>query len=435
MDLGLGRSTVRYLARDFAQNDLNHAASMLAQAVAMLGGTSLVAALLLFCLVPYVSGTRISSGAMSISEFHGTLYILVGAVPFLGMTAVFRSVVEAKEDFFKISVIQSVLGTMTYLLPLWISHFSQDIRAITAGAVLCRIAAFIVFFMIALAYWSGSFPWSKVRIKWGGEFQRFSSWLVLSNLIGTGIVYGDRAVLAKTIPIGDIAYYNVPLELLSRILIVVNGAASAGFPFLSRGSDNQNRLPELYRVGAVGLSGFIGAGFTVVGLSAPFAVRAWLGDDFQSHSVVLIRIIAVGLTFQSVNVLALTSLYANGSSKWPALMHSIEAPLYLLALFWFGTQYGLKGIAWMWSLRHVVEFLVFCVSLSTMCKRGKLTMALTVLSFVTANTISLILLALGASWQLTVIACVITSSACLSWVRKEWRRNAGRSAMGSGKST
>jgi O-antigen/teichoic acid export membrane protein len=429
MDLGLGRSTVRYLSRDFARNELNHAASVLVQAIAMLGGISLFATLILLCLVPYVSGSWITSGAMSPNVLYGTLYILIAAVPFLGTSSVFRSVLEAKEDFLRVSIVQTVLGTMTYLVPLAISFFSQDIRIITAGAVSCRIATFAVFSIFAFRYWSGGFPWSNVRVKLGGEFQRFSSWLVLSNLIGSGIVYGDRAVLAKLIPLGEIAFYNVPLELLSRILIIVNGVASSGFPFLSRLSDDQNRLPDLYRVAAIGLSGVMGIGFFVLGLLAPYLVGAWLGDDFRDHSVGLIRIFSVGLAFQSLNVIALASLNASGSSKLPALMHIIEAPLYLVTLIWGGTHYGAKGIAWIWAARPGIEFLFYCGFISAMSERGRAKMVWTVVGFAITNSCALILLALGVPWQVTLLACAVSSSMWIAWILLEYlhitRRSSG----------
>lgn len=428
MDLGLGRSTVRYLSRDFARNDLDHAASVLVQAIAMLGGMSLIATVVLLCVVPHISGSWNTSGALSVATLHGTLYILIGAVPFLGTSSVFRSVLEAKEDFLKVSIIQTVFGTMTYLVPFGISFVSKDIRLITAGAVSCRIATFVAFSFFAFVYWNGKFPWSNVRVKLGGEFQQFSSWLVLSNLIGSGIVYGDRAVLAKLIPLGEIAFYNVPLEFLGRVLIIVNGVASAGFPFLSRLSDHRNRLPLLYRVAAIALSGIIGTGFYILGSVAPYVVGAWLGDDFRNHSIELIRIFLVGLTFQSLNILALASLNAGGSSKLPALMHAIEAPLYLGTLIWAGTYYGAKGIAWIWAARPVIEFVFYCGFISAMAERNRITMALTVAGFAIINSSALILLSLKLPWQLALASFGVSSSIWVVWIVLEYRRMHGEIA-------
>lgn len=426
MDLGLGRSTVRYLSRDFAQKEMDRAASVLFQAIAMLGGLSLIAALILLSLVPFVSKSWGVTGELSPSMIHGTLYILIAAIPFLGTTSVFRSVLEAKEDFLKVSIIQTVLGTVTYLVPLGISFYSRDIRLITAGAISCRIATFAIFAVFASAYWNGKFPWSNVRFKWGGEFQQFSSWLVLSNLIGSGIVYGDRAVLARMIPLGEIAFYNVPLELLGRILIVVNGVASAGFPFLSRLSDDKNRLPDIYRVAAISLSGVIGVGFYLLGLSAPYVVGAWLGDEFRNHSVVLIQIFSVGLAFQSLNILALAILNASGSAKLPALMHAVEAPLYIVGLIWGGTHYGAKGIACMWAVRPAIEFLIYCGLISAMAHRGRAKMAIAVTGFAIANTGAVILLPLNVPRQVTFLCCVSSALIWVTWIALERRRKSWR---------
>ena len=62
--------------------------------------------------------------------------------------------------------------------------------------------------------WRGSFPWRSVDLRAEREFQQFSFWLVVSNLVGSGVLYGDRALLVRLFRLEDIAFYNVPLEML-----------------------------------------------------------------------------------------------------------------------------------------------------------------------------------------------------------------------------
>ncbi len=38
----------------------------------------------------------------------------------------------------------------------------------------------------------------------------------------------------RIFPLDTVAFYNVPLEFLSRFLIIVNNAAMAAFPVMSR---------------------------------------------------------------------------------------------------------------------------------------------------------------------------------------------------------
>ena len=195
LDLGLGRAAVRFMARAFAEGNQAGAASALSHSAVLLGGFSLALCLALVAFAPLIASSWIQSDGTEHTTLRQCLYILAAALPFAGLTSVVRSVLEARERFLLISIVQAIVGSLTYLVPLALSFGTRDVRVLIAGAALSRICGFTAFMFAARLVWPGEFPWSSVNLRAEREFREFSFWIVISNVIGTAIVYGDRALL------------------------------------------------------------------------------------------------------------------------------------------------------------------------------------------------------------------------------------------------
>ncbi|MHB8814703.1 MAG: MATE family efflux transporter, partial [Steroidobacteraceae bacterium] len=272
---------------------------------------------------------------------------------------VFRSVLESQERFLSISVMQAAVGAGTYIVPLLLSYRTADLALIVAGAAACRVAGFAVFGVAAFRSWVGGFPWASVSLKAQPEFRQFSFWTVLSNILGAGIVYGDRALLVRMFGLAEIPFYNVPLELLGRAMITMNSAVTVVFPSLARFSGNRILFGRLYVALATLLSAGLGVIFLAAAIATPAVLGLWLGDAFRVHSTLLVRIFLVGVAFQSFNMMSLASVNARGLARPVTIMHMVEVPLYFWALYQCGTHLGLAGVAVTWAGRLVVEYFCF----------------------------------------------------------------------------
>lgn len=359
LDLGLGRAAVRFMARAFGQNDSSAAASIAVHSVVLLGGFSAVVTIACVAMIPTAAARWFHNDLQDPTVLRQCLYILVAALPIAGLTSVFRAILEARENFLVISIVQVLLGVLTYLVPLIISFFTSDVRFIIGGAVACRLIAFVAFLVAATVAWPGRFDWRNAKLSNLKEFRQFSLWMVISNMVGSAIVYGDRALLVKMFGIAEIPYYNIPLEMLGRFMILVNSAATVVFPSLSKASENKVLFNEVYVSLSNLLSVLVGAALLVVSLLTPVALHVWLGDDFRNHSTLIVRVLLVGVSFQTLNVFALATLNARGFARPITYMHLLETPAYFWALYTFGRKFGLVGVAAVWSARLTIEYICF----------------------------------------------------------------------------
>jgi O-antigen/teichoic acid export membrane protein len=417
LDLGLGRATVRFMARAFAIGDTVGAASVVSHSAILLGGFSWVACIVLLFTVPLIAGHWFQTSAVNQATLRGSLYILAAALPLAGLTSMFRAVLESRERFLIISIIQVILGVSTYFVPWLLSVFTRDVRWLIAGAVACRGFAFVAFLVGAISVWQGSFPWREIKGRGQREFHNFSLWLVISNIVGTVIAYGDRAILVRMFGLSEIAFYNIPFELLGRLMIIVNSAATVVFPALSRTASDDPRFEDLYISLTTLLGALMGIVFLAISMLTASALHLWLGDEFRIHSTTLIQVLLVGLAFQTLNVFALATLNARGFARPITIMHLLETPAYFWALYFFGKRFGLTGVACVWSARWIVEYMCFVgfqISIGMAGRTGRRIVGSVIAA---SNAISLVIFAALKNGPAAIAVGGLCAAGSLLWAR------------------
>lgn len=414
LDLGLGRATVHFLARAFAERDSAGAASVVVHSATLLGGFGISIGAILVAFVPAIAAHWAKSGAIEQATVRQTLYILIAALPFAGFTAVVRSILEAREKFPAISAIQVGFGTFTYIAPLALAFVTADVRIIVAGAVAARIVGCFAFALTAFNAWGLPFRWRAVALNPHGEFGRFSLWLVVSNIVGAAVVYGDRAMLMKLFPLADIAFYNVPLEMLMRSMLIINAAATVIFPALSRSADNKVLFERLYIAATTLLAALMGLALLALTLAVPAGLDVWLGHQFSTRSTGIVRILICGLLFQGLISVVLLSLNARRVSRPVALVLILEAPFYFAAMYWSGLHLGLIGVAIVWSGRSMFEYVCYVAFQTSVGSRGAIRRQIGGAALAASNGASLAIMAVSGTAALAIgvgLSCAVASVA------------------------
>jgi O-antigen/teichoic acid export membrane protein len=242
---------------------------------------------------------------------------------------------------------------------------------------------------------------------------------VISNLAGVCIVYGDRALLVGSVPLEQVPFYNVPLEMLLRVLIVVNGAVTVLFARLARTDDSQ-MFDRYHAIALTGTAMLLAPLLLLLGAAAPLLLRLWLGDEFALHSTALVRIFLVGILFQALNAIAFAALNAQGRARVPALMHLVELPLYFTALSLAGEQFGLIGFAVVWSVRPIVEYLCFTVLLQGVSAARRVARLLGA-GLAAANAIPLLFIAAHGALPSAIVAGLAIAIVTGAWLARNAR--------------
>jgi O-antigen/teichoic acid export membrane protein len=202
------------------------------------------------------------------------------------------------------------------------------------------------------------------------------------------------------------------------VLIIVNGAVTALFPRLARTHDMQT-FDRYHAVALAGTAALLAPLLLLIGATAPLWLRLWLGEEFALQSADLVRIFLVGILFQAMNAVAFAALNAQGRARVPALMHLAELPLYFAALYLAGERFGLVGLAVVWSVRPIFEYLCFTVLLlrgaSTAARGSRLRGG----ALAAANVLPLFVMAAIDALPLAVVIWLVMAVLSVAWTRAQ----------------
>jgi O-antigen/teichoic acid export membrane protein len=87
-------------------------------------------------------------------------------------------------------------------------------------------------------------------------------------------------------------------------------------------------------------------------------LRLWLGAEFAQHSARVLQWLAVGVFINSLAFIPFAVIQGIGKPDLTAKLHTIELPMYLVALWWLTKAYGIEGAAIAWTGRVAADALI-----------------------------------------------------------------------------
>ena len=168
------------------------------------------------------------SVSLEIREEVIVAFQLMGfGVPVVALSSVLRGIIEGFEDFKKSAILRGSLGIANFVGPYVLILFGlNDLASIVFVLVLTRLVN-----LGHTVYYTLKYTYSKVdQSESIPSIVKFGFWTTVANIVGPVMSYMDRYLIATFGYIGSIAYYSVPQDLISRIVVVPGSLASALFP-------------------------------------------------------------------------------------------------------------------------------------------------------------------------------------------------------------
>jgi O-antigen/teichoic acid export membrane protein len=193
---------------------------------------------------------------------------------------------------------------------------------------------------------------------------RFGSWMTVTNVVGPMMVTFDRFAIGAMISVAAVAYYAIPAEVVTKILLLPAALIGVLFPaFSTAHAANRERLVFLFEAGVKYIFAALFPIIVLVVAFAPEGLRYWLGSDFAQHSTLVVRLIAIAVFVNGVGQVPFAHLQSAGRPAITARIHLIELPAYVVVLLLFVKLWGIQGAAIAWMLRIVIDaFLMFVFS-------------------------------------------------------------------------
>jgi O-antigen/teichoic acid export membrane protein len=278
------------------------------------------------------------------------------SIPVVISTAGLRGLLEAHQRFGMINALRIPMGVYSFAGPLLVLPFSQSLFPVVGVLVVGRVIGCIAHVLLCFRV----VPELRERIAWhgavAGPLLRFGGWMTVSNIVSPLMVTMDRVLIGTLATMTAVAYYATPYEVVTKLLIIPGALVSVMFPAFSTSfAHDRERTATLYRrcVKYIFLILFPAVVLTV-GL-ARSGLTLWLGADFAQHSYRVLQWLAVGVLVNGLATIPFALVQGVGRPDLTAKLHLIELPLYLLALWWLISAYGVEGAAIAWTARVGVD--------------------------------------------------------------------------------
>ena len=166
----------------------------------------------------------------------------------------------------------------------------------------------------------------------------------------------DRFIIGAIKGPASVAAYTLALQLSDRVAMVPSAILSPYFPLYARSSGDERislkkRIYFKYNLITVGLA-------SCTALVADPFLRFWVGASIASEAGNAASLVAVGFWANSLARLSYAHLQAEGRPHTVAKCHLIEAPIYLVFLY-FSIKYGgLLGAAAAYSSRCIFDMML-----------------------------------------------------------------------------
>lgn len=356
LDLGLSFALVKQVAEHDAVRDRRRVERLLAAAMAVYAGVTVVLVVILVAGAPLIVRHVLHPPPELVASTHTTLLILACVVPFTSLTTVFTALLRGLMRFeyvgaFSVvsncafSVGAAVLVQTGARMPEIVAWYVV-ISAATAAANVLAVRRVVPGLTLGLRA-----RWTDVR-----SLLAFGRFMALNQVGATAIQHLDKVVVARLLSVGMVGYYTVPCYVSQRLGALGASVANVAFPFssarLARGELDE--LRRGYFQAARLLAWVTMAPVLVAVVHADDILRFWLNDVFATHGASVLRLMAVGVWAISIASLDAVSIEGSGRPWMTTLFMLAAGAVNVVGLVVLVPQFGLAGAATAAASAHIL---------------------------------------------------------------------------------
>ncbi|WP_309133822.1 lipopolysaccharide biosynthesis protein [Cellulomonas sp.] len=206
--------------------------------------------------------------------------------------------------------------------------------------------------LLAVARWLPG-PW--VRGESVRPFVRFGANLVGGQMLGYVGNHVDTVVIGSTLGAGPLGLYNRAYQLLVLPLHQVNAPMTrVALPVLARLQDQPARYRQFLLTGQTAMLGLVTTLLAFAAAQAPALVLVALGPRWEQTAGIF-QVLTLGGFFVMAGYACYWVYLSLGLTREHLRLQLVTAPVQVLCVL-VGSQWGLYGVAWGWSLGVLLQW-------------------------------------------------------------------------------
>ena len=356
VDLGLGRAMTQALATRIGTDTEEELPAIFWSTFAIMLGLGVVAAAIGAACAPWIADRALSIPDNLRTETRLVFLLLALTLPVDMTMSALRGAMEAGNRFDLTSMSRIATGLNTYLAPIAVMAFTDNLVVVVAVLVLGRLAAWVVSFALCLRM----FPAIKSRPIFRRAvvvpLLRTGGWMNVFSMIFPLMMTLDRFLIGSLVSVTAVTYYATPYEMVTKIWILPVALSGVLFPaFSSRFVTDLRATSRLYASSVRVVFLAVVPVVLVVVTFAREGLVLWLGDEFASNSGRVLQILAIGVCVNSLSNIPFALTQGAGRSDLAAKLQLIELPIYVPIVVLAARWFGIEGVAVVWTVRGVLN--------------------------------------------------------------------------------
>jgi O-antigen/teichoic acid export membrane protein len=359
-NLGMTAATTRFGAAAYARSDDDGEVAVVWTALSIAAVPSVLAIMAVWLLAPWLVREVFRLGphlrptgasALRISTISFGARVVSGCLNT-------SQLVRLRWDLYtKINAGGSVLQVAT--VPVVLALGGGLIGAVTVEAVVSGAVAILNL----AASWRLQRRLIRLQVRAAliAPLARFGGAMVIASVAAIPLMNIERFFLARFASVRAVAFYSVAATLAMLLTILPIAVCQPLLPAFTRlyAHEEREELGRLYRQSLRAILLISLPAALVLCVVARTVLTVWAGPLYGRESTVPFYILAFGLTLGSLNYIPKSLLQAAGKPGVIARYQSAELLPYLLVSAGLTYRYGAVGAALGWSLRMVLDALVF----------------------------------------------------------------------------
>jgi O-antigen/teichoic acid export membrane protein len=359
LDFGISRANTKFLSEALALNDKMQTRKLIWTSLFITGILGIASAIIIILVTPFLISSVFKIDISLLGEAKSALVLSAFSIPFMLIFGCLKGFQMALQRFEIVNIFQGIIGVVQWVgsvVLIWMGYGLQSIILLTIGIrILLTLGAFVILPRLIPHIYDSVHLWDNNAAK---KLFSFGGWLTISQIISPLFLYVDRFFIGTFLSLTAVAYYSVPQEALSRLLIIPMSLTSTLFPALSEQSIlpiETSKANPLYSRSIKYLFLLILPLVVIFIVYASDILTLWVGRDYAMNSVIIFQILSFGLLFNALAQIPITALHAFNRPDLTAKFHLIEFPVMIILNLILIPWIGIIGAAIVWSFRVILD--------------------------------------------------------------------------------
>lgn len=371
LDLGIGRATTQYVAALRGRRAFQVIPATVEVARHLSIKYSGIGCTLFLLAVLLGADALIKHHSVSDQELRHAALIIIAILPVQVLSALYRGIIEAFEDFRVTSLIRLYQGLIDFVGPFLISYVTHSLTALTGSLLAGRLIG-LAFLHRSAQHHLRTLASAETRpdedttantiqdssdpAAIRQQLNRFGKWMTISNIANPLLMQADRFIIAGTLSAAVLTTYYIPYTIVIQSTILFSAITTVMFPVLTARLQADPAAGQLmFRHWRNRMTVAAAALYVVLCLAIPIILHYWMGAKTGPESAHIGQILCAGAFFFTLSVIFTSYLHAQGRVHVCAILQIIELILYIPALYFATHLYGLYGASIAWVIRALID--------------------------------------------------------------------------------